>query len=51
MLGDVRLGAESAKVVRPVDEALRRRIRDTVEHYRVLARRHRAGDFTRVQAL
>jgi len=40
-----------AKVVRPVDEALRRRIRDTVEHYRVLARRHRAGDFARVQAL
>lgn len=40
-----------AKVVRPVDEALRGRIRDTVEHYRQLARRHRAGVFARVLSL
>ena len=36
-----------AKVVRPVDEPLRARIRATVEHYVVLARRHRALEFAR----
>jgi carbonic anhydrase/acetyltransferase-like protein (isoleucine patch superfamily) len=40
-----------AKIVRPVDEALRARIRDTVEHYRLLARQHRAGVFARVAPL
>jgi carbonic anhydrase/acetyltransferase-like protein (isoleucine patch superfamily) len=40
-----------AKIVRPVDEVLRGRIRDTVEHYRLLARQHRAGIFARVAPL
>jgi carbonic anhydrase/acetyltransferase-like protein (isoleucine patch superfamily) len=34
-----------ARVVRPVDEALRARIRDTWEHYVVEAARHRGGAF------
>jgi carbonic anhydrase/acetyltransferase-like protein (isoleucine patch superfamily) len=34
-----------AKVVRPVDDALRVRIRLTTEHYVTLARRHRQGEF------
>jgi carbonic anhydrase/acetyltransferase-like protein (isoleucine patch superfamily) len=40
-----------ARIVRPVDEVLRARIRATVEHYVVLARRHRAGEFERPSAL
>ncbi|MGH7675088.1 MAG: gamma carbonic anhydrase family protein, partial [Gemmatimonadales bacterium] len=35
------------RVVRPVDEALRARIRGTWEHYVALAERHRAGEFPR----
>ena len=38
----VRVGA---RVVRPVDDALRQRIRDTWEHYVAEAERHRAGRF------
>jgi carbonic anhydrase/acetyltransferase-like protein (isoleucine patch superfamily) len=34
-----------ARVVRPVDEGLRARIRATWQHYVELARRHRAGNF------
>ncbi len=34
-----------AKVVRPVDDALRARIQSTVDHYVDLARRHRAGEW------
>jgi len=34
-----------ARVVRPVDDGLRDRIRATWEHYVELARRHRAGNF------
>lgn len=34
-----------AKVVRPVDEVLRRRIQGTIDHYVALARRHAAGAF------
>ena len=34
-----------AKVVRPVDDALKARIRLTTEHYVALARRHRRGEF------
>ena len=34
-----------AKVVRPVDQALRGRIRLTVEHYVALAKLHREGRF------
>ncbi len=34
-----------ARVVRPVDDALRQRIRDTWEHYVAEAERHRAGRF------
>ena len=34
-----------AKIVRPVDETLRERIRLTAEHYVELARRHRQGEF------
>jgi carbonic anhydrase/acetyltransferase-like protein (isoleucine patch superfamily) len=34
-----------AKVVRPVDDALRARIRLTSDHYVALARRHRNGEF------
>ncbi len=34
-----------ARVVRPVDEALRQRIRVTWEHYVVQARRHRSGAY------
>jgi carbonic anhydrase/acetyltransferase-like protein (isoleucine patch superfamily) len=34
-----------ARVVRPVDDGLRDRIRATWEHYVALARRHRAGNF------
>lgn len=33
------------RVVRPVDAALRERVRGTVEHYLALARRHRTGAF------
>ena len=36
-----------ARIVRPVDDALRSRIRATVEHYVALARRHRTGEFAR----
>jgi carbonic anhydrase/acetyltransferase-like protein (isoleucine patch superfamily) len=39
------------KVVRSVDGALAARIRATVEHYRELARRHRAGEFPRPAGL
>jgi len=34
-----------ARVTRAVDEGLRRRIRDTWEHYVAEAERHRAGTF------
>jgi len=34
-----------AKVIRPVDDALRSRIRLTTEHYVALSRRHRNGEF------
>jgi len=34
-----------ARVTRPVDDALRERIRDTWEHYVAEAKRHRAGTF------
>lgn len=34
-----------AKVIRPVDDGLRDRIRTTWRHYIELARRHRAGNF------
>ena len=34
-----------ARVTRPVDDALRERIRDTWEHYVAEAQRHRAGAF------
>jgi len=34
-----------ARVTRPVDDALRQRIRDTWEHYVAEAQRHRAGVF------
>lgn len=34
-----------ARIVRPVDETLRGRIRLTVDHYVKLARRHRRGEF------
>ena len=34
-----------ARVTRPVDDALRERIRDTWQHYVAEARRHRAGTF------
>jgi len=34
-----------AKVVRPVDPALRLRIQGTIDHYVALAERHRAGEF------
>jgi carbonic anhydrase/acetyltransferase-like protein (isoleucine patch superfamily) len=37
-----------AKVVRPVDDVLRGRIRLTSEHYVALARRHRSGSFPRL---
>ena len=40
-----------ARVVRPVDEALRSRMRVGVEHYVNLARRHRAGEFRPTTAL
>ena len=36
-----------AKVVRPVDEAQKARIRSTVEHYVALAKLHREGKFPR----
>lgn len=39
-----------AKVVRQVDEALRGRVRLTSEHYVALARRHRAGEFARLES-
>jgi carbonic anhydrase/acetyltransferase-like protein (isoleucine patch superfamily) len=39
-----------AKVVRPVDDALRARIRLTTEHYVELARRHRDGAYHRFGA-
>ncbi len=34
-----------AKVIRPVDDVLKGRIRATAEHYVELARRHRSGEF------
>jgi carbonic anhydrase/acetyltransferase-like protein (isoleucine patch superfamily) len=34
-----------ARVVRPVDDGLRQRIRSTWQHYVALAQRHRAGNF------
>jgi carbonic anhydrase/acetyltransferase-like protein (isoleucine patch superfamily) len=37
-----------AKVVRPVDDELRGRIRLTTEHYVDLARRHREGNYPRL---
>ena len=37
------------KVVRPVDEVLRRRIEETWRHYVEQAKRHRAGDFPLVK--
>jgi carbonic anhydrase/acetyltransferase-like protein (isoleucine patch superfamily) len=45
-----------AKVVRPVDEALTKRIRHTWEHYVAEAKRHRAGvarkhDNTRIASM
>ncbi len=39
-----------AKVVRPVDDGLRDRIRTTWRHYVELARRHQAGEFPLRQA-
>ena len=36
-----------AKVVRPVDAALRARIQGTIDHYVKLAERHRSGEFNR----
>lgn len=42
--GSVVMGVP-ARVVREVDAALRRRIRDTWEHYVALAAQHRAGAF------
>ena len=42
--GSVVLGVP-ARVVRPVDETLRQRIRVTWEHYVVQARRHRSGAY------
>jgi carbonic anhydrase/acetyltransferase-like protein (isoleucine patch superfamily) len=36
-----------AKVIRPVDAALRERIQSTVNHYVALSARHRAGEFPR----
>lgn len=38
-----------ARVVRPVDAALRQRIRDTWEHYVAEAARHRAGTYPAVR--
>jgi carbonic anhydrase/acetyltransferase-like protein (isoleucine patch superfamily) len=34
-----------ARVVRPVDDTLRARIRETWQHYVTEAERHRAGNF------
>ena len=42
--GSVVMGVPG-RVVRPVDEALRARIRETWEHYVVEAERHRAGNY------
>ena len=42
--GSVVMGVPG-RVVRPVDEVLRARIRETWEHYVVEAERHRAGNF------
>jgi carbonic anhydrase/acetyltransferase-like protein (isoleucine patch superfamily) len=36
-----------AKIIRPVDAALRARIQSTVDHYVALSARHRAGEFAR----
>ena len=36
-----------AKIVRPVDEELRRRARETWEHYVIQAQRHRGGTYPR----
>ena len=36
-----------AKIVRPVDESLRARIRGTIDHYVRLSQLHRAGKFPR----
>jgi len=36
-----------AKIIRPVDAALRARIQSTVDHYLALSARHRAGEFAR----
>jgi carbonic anhydrase/acetyltransferase-like protein (isoleucine patch superfamily) len=38
-----------ARVVRPVDDGLRERIRSTWQHYVKLAQRHRAGNFPLAQ--
>lgn len=38
-----------ARVVRPVDDVLRERIRDTWQHYVAEAERHRAGNFPPVR--
>jgi carbonic anhydrase/acetyltransferase-like protein (isoleucine patch superfamily) len=46
--GSVVMGVP-ARVVRPVDEILRRRIRETWEHYVQEAARHRAGAFPLVR--
>ena len=46
--GSVVMGVP-ARVVRPVDETLRRRIRETWEHYVQEAARHRAGNFPLVR--
>jgi carbonic anhydrase/acetyltransferase-like protein (isoleucine patch superfamily) len=47
--GSVVMGVPG-RVVRPVDEALRARIRETWEHYVVEAERHRAGNFPPTRA-
>jgi carbonic anhydrase/acetyltransferase-like protein (isoleucine patch superfamily) len=47
--GSVVMGVPG-RVVRPVDEALRARIRETWEHYVVEAERHRAGNYPPTRA-
>jgi len=47
--GSVVMGVPG-RVVRPVDEALRTRIRETWEHYVVEAERHRAGNYPPARA-
>ena len=48
--GSLVLGAPG-RVVRPVDDALRARMRGTIAHYLALARRHRAAEFPRLTGL